>query len=136
MTSYTKSCLKKNAGTFSKNSTTQENIKISRLKKKLSNLYKKGNFKPEIKPTIENLPDELNQLESKHTKGAKLHANINFTKNALKLISMYLKDNMQNQIISELYNDNKKSADDKKTKYSSNPNDILKSTKNNLNCHI
>ena len=31
---------------------------------------------------------------------------------------------MQNQAISELY------ADDKKTKYSSNPNDILKSGKN------
>ena len=31
---------------------------------------------------------------------------------------------MQNQTISELY------KEDKKTKYSSNPNDILKSTKN------
>ena len=45
-------------------------------------------------------------------------------KNAPKLISMYLKDNMQNQPISELY------TDDKKTKCSSNPNDILKSAKN------
>ena len=30
---YTKCCFKENAGTFSKNSTTQENIRISRLKK-------------------------------------------------------------------------------------------------------
>ena len=29
---YTNSCFKENAGTFSKNSTTQENIRISRLK--------------------------------------------------------------------------------------------------------
>ena len=34
---------------------------------------------------------------------------------------MYLKDNMQNQTTSELY------TEDKKTKYSSNPNYILKS---------
>ena len=40
-------------------------------------------------------------------------------KNALKLISMYVKDNMQSQAISELY------TDDKKSKCSSNPNDIL-----------
>ena len=45
-------------------------------------------------------------------------------KHAPKLISMYLKDNMQNQTISELY------TDDKKTKCSSNRNDILKSAKN------
>ena len=37
----------------------QENIRISVLKRKLQNLYKKGNFKPEIKPMIENLQDEL-----------------------------------------------------------------------------
>ena len=37
---------------------------------------------------------------------------------------MYLKDNMQNQTTSELY------TEDKKTKYSSNPNYILKSAKN------
>ena len=52
---------------------------------------------------------------------------------------MYLKDNMQNRTISELY------AGNKKAKYSSKPNDILKSTKtfmNNValkdlqNCHF
>ena len=46
----TKSSFKENTRTFSKNSTTQENIRISRLQ----NLYKKENFKPEIKPMIEN----------------------------------------------------------------------------------
>ena len=45
-------------------------------------------------------------------------------KNAPKLVSRYLKGNMQNQTMSELY------TDDKKTKYSSNPNDILKSAEN------
>ena len=44
-------------------------------------------------------------------------------KNAPKLISMYWEDNMQIRTISELY------TNDKKTKYSSNPNDILKSAK-------
>ena len=42
-------------------------------------------------------------------------------KNAPKLSSKYLKDNMQNQTIFELY------ADDNKSIYSSNPEDILKS---------
>ena len=45
-------------------------------------------------------------------------------KNAPKLISMYLKDNIQTQAISELY------TDDKKTKYSSNPGGILKLAQN------
>ena len=43
---------------------------------------------------------------------------------ASKLISMNLKNNMQNQTISWIY------WDDKETKYSSNPNDILKSAEN------
>ena len=38
---YTKSCFKENARTCSKNSTTQGNIRISRLKKRLRNLYEK-----------------------------------------------------------------------------------------------
>ena len=45
---YTKSCSKENGRTFSKNSTNQGNIRISRLKKSLRNLYKKENFTPEI----------------------------------------------------------------------------------------
>ena len=34
----------------------------------MRNLYKKENFKPQIKPVIENLQDELYQLENKQTK--------------------------------------------------------------------
>ena len=45
---------------FSKNSATQENITILRLKKtKKENLYTRENFKPEIKPMVENLQNEL-----------------------------------------------------------------------------
>ena len=61
---------------------------------RLQNLYKKENFKPEIKPMIENLQDELYQLENKQTKGAKLRANMRSwrAKNASKLSSKYLKE--------------------------------------------
>ena len=37
----------------------QENIRISILKRRLQNLYKKENFKLEVKPMVENLQDEL-----------------------------------------------------------------------------
>ena len=37
----------------------QENSRISILKRRLQNLYKKENFKPKIKPMIENLEDGL-----------------------------------------------------------------------------
>ena len=47
---YPKSCFKKNARTCSKNLTTQGNIRIWRLKKRLQNLYEK------------NLNQKLNQL--------------------------------------------------------------------------
>ena len=50
----------------------QENIRISILKRRLRNLYKKENIKPEIKPMIENLQDELSQLENKQAKSVKL----------------------------------------------------------------
>ena len=36
--------------------------------KRLRNIYKKENFKPEIKPMIENLQDELYKLENKYAK--------------------------------------------------------------------
>ena len=62
---YTNFCFEENARTFSKNSTTQKNITISILKNRIWNFYKKENFKPETKPMIENLQDELYQLESK-----------------------------------------------------------------------
>ena len=80
---YTKSCFKENGRTFSKNSTNQGNIRISRLKNRLQNLYKKENFKPEIKSIIKNLQDELYQLENKQAKGAKLRAKIKW---ALKML--------------------------------------------------
>ena len=37
----------------------QENIRVSILKRRLQNLYKRENFKAEIKSMIENLQDEL-----------------------------------------------------------------------------
>ena len=124
---YIKSCFKENARTFCKNSTSQENFRFSRLKKRLRGLYKKENFKPEIEPMIENLQDELYQLENKQAKGAKLRANIRFqldgekcSKNFSKVLERH---NLQNQTISELY------TDDNKSKYSSNSKYILKSAK-------
>ena len=61
---------------YDKSSTTQENIRILRLKKNAMKLLQKRNFKLEIRPVIENLQDELYQLENKQAKGAKLCANI------------------------------------------------------------
>ena len=47
---------------FSRNSTTQENItRISKSKKKDLKFVQKVNFKPKIKPVIENLQNELDQ---------------------------------------------------------------------------
>ena len=37
----------------------QENIRILIMKRRLQKLYKKEDFKPEMKPMIENLQDEL-----------------------------------------------------------------------------
>ena len=61
---------------FCKNSAKQENIRNSRLKKRLQSLYQKENFKPEIKPLINNWQDKLYSLESKQARGAKIRANI------------------------------------------------------------
>ena len=62
---YTKSCLKEHAKIFSKNSTTQENITILRLNQdKKESLFKRENFKPEIKPMIENLQNEYKQAKA------------------------------------------------------------------------
>ena len=55
-----KSSFKENARTFSKTSTNQE-IRISKLKKKTMKFVQKENFEPKIKPMIENLRDELYQ---------------------------------------------------------------------------
>ena len=74
---YTKSCFKENGKIFSKNSTTQENIPILRLKEdEKENSYEGENFRPEIKLMIENLQNELYQLENKQAKDAKLRTSI------------------------------------------------------------
>ena len=123
---HNKCKIKGNARIFSKNSTEKENISISGLKKRLRNLYKKENYKPEIKPTINTF--ELYLLESKQAKGTKIRANIRWGLEGEKCSKTFFKvlerQNMQNQTISELYTDVEKS------KFSSNPNDILKSAKN------
>ena len=103
---------------------TPVNIRISRLKNWLGNLYKKENFKPEIKSTIENLQDEFYKLENRQTNGAKTDGSLR-AKNVLKLIFKVLeRQNMQNQTISELY------INDNKSKHSSNRTDIFKSARN------
>ena len=76
MRENTKCKIKDKARIFSKNSTKQENIRISRHKKRLRNLYEKENYKPEIKPMINIFQDELYCLESKQAKGTKIRANI------------------------------------------------------------
>ena len=55
-----KSSFKENARTFSKSSTTQE-IRISKPKKKTMTFVQKENFEPKMKPMIGNLRDELYQ---------------------------------------------------------------------------
>ena len=94
----------------------------------MQNLYKKENFKPEIKSIIKNLQDELYKLENKQAKGAKLCVKIKWELEGEKCSKIIFKvlerRNMQNQKISELY------TDDNKSKHSSNSTDILKSAKN------
>ena len=46
--------MKKNARVFSKNTATQENIRISILKQRLIILYNKENFKPDLSNTLAN----------------------------------------------------------------------------------
>ena len=122
-----KNNIKETARCFSKNSTSQENIRISRLKKRLRNLYKKENFEPEIKLLINSLQDELYSLESKQARGARIRANTRWDLEAEKCSKSFFKilerQHMQNQTISELY------TDDKKSKVSSNPEDIPNSAK-------
>ena len=90
-------------------------------------MYKKENFKPEIRPFINNLQDELYSLESKEAKGAKIRANIRWDLEGEKCSKSFFnileRQHMQNQTISELY------IDDEKSKTSENPKDILNSAK-------
>ena len=76
---------------------------------------------------INNLQGELYSLECKQARGAIIWANVRWdlegekcSKSSFRILE---RQNMQNQTISELY------TDDKKSKFSSNPEDILKSAK-------
>ena len=66
----------------------------------LQNLYKKENFKPEIKLMINNLQDELYVLESKQAQSAKICANIRWELAGEKCSKTFFKvherQNMQN----------------------------------------
>ena len=73
---------------------------------------------------INNLQDELYLLESKQAQSAKICAKKYFAKCSTTCCKVLERQNMQNQTISELY------IDDNKTKYSSNPKDILESAEN------
>ena len=72
---------------------------------------------------IENLQGEFYQLENKQAEGAELLANIRSWRVKNAFFKVLERQNMQNQKIFELY------ADDNKSKYFSNPKDILKSEK-------
>ena len=75
----------------------------------------------------DNLQDELYSLENKQARGAKIYANIIWDLESEKCSKTFFKilerQNIQNQTISELY------TDDKKSKYLSSPKDIIKSAK-------
>ena len=77
---------------------------------------------------IKSLQDELYFLEIKQANGAKICANIRWNLEGEKCPKTFFKilerQHMQNQTMSEIY------TDDKKSKYSSNPKDVLKSAKN------
>ena len=68
-------------------------------------IRKKKKFKPETKPIIKNLQDELYQLENKQAKSAKLGASIRWKLDGEKCSKTFLKvlerKNMQNQTRSE-----------------------------------
>ena len=72
---------------------------------------------------IENIKDEIYELKNKQVKGTKLRANIRWQLDGKKWSKIFFKvlqrQIMQNQTVFELYTDNNKS------KYSSNPKDIL-----------
>ena len=85
---------------------------------------------------INNLQDELYTLETKQTTGGKVCANIRWylegEKCSKSFFNVLERQNMQNQTISELYTDDKKtkySNNPVETKYFNNPQDILKSAK-------
>ena len=54
----------------------KKTMKLVQKENFTTKLVQKENFKPKIKAMIENLQNELDQLENKQAKGAKLRANI------------------------------------------------------------
>ena len=80
--------------------------------------------KARIKSIIEKLQNELQQLGKKQTKRCPNIKREQESKKCSKTFSKLLeRQNVQNQIIYELY------TDDNKSKYSSNPKNIFKSAK-------
>ena len=98
-------------GHFLNNSSTN---RISRLKKRLRNLYKNQIFKPEIKPIIRNLWDEFYQLENKQANILNVVLISDGKKCSKFFFKVSEKRNIQDQILSELY------IDYNKSKHSSN----------------
>ena len=72
----TKPSFKENARTFSKNSISQENIRISKLKEDYKTYTKKKISNQKLNQWLKNLEDELYQLQNKQAKGAKHGSNI------------------------------------------------------------
>ena len=66
----------------------QENIRISILKRRLRNLYKKENFKLEIEAMTENL--QFYHLDNKQARSAKLRANIRWELQGKKMLQNLL----------------------------------------------
>ena len=76
-----------------------------KTEKEVTKPIRKKKIKPEIKPIIKNLQDELYQLENKQAKGAKLCPTIRWKLEGEKCSKTFFKvlerKNMQNQTRSE-----------------------------------
>ena len=75
-------------------------LKISPLKKILEFQNWRKDYKPEIKPMMENLQDELYQLENKQVEGAKLRVNMRWELEGKKCSKTFFevleRENLQN----------------------------------------
>ena len=87
---------------------------------RLKNFYRIEKFKPEIKTMIENLQDELTTYKQKVLKFCANRRSWRAKKCLKTFFKILERQDMQNQTIFELY------TDDNQSKYSSNPEDILK----------
>ena len=87
--------LKKMLQNFLKLPPLKKILEFQDWKKDCETYTKKEEFKPETKPIIENLQDELYQLESEQGKGPKIHTNIKWeleSEKCFRTFSKYLKD--------------------------------------------